>query len=83
MNNKYDGLSVAKISSFSFDILMFHFSNSSSVLFMTSSKSVSSLILPVSQMVILPVRGGYVDDLKYIFITFNISGSFLSYLIGR
>ena len=62
---------------------MFSCSKSNSVLFMTFLKSISSLSLPVGQMVILPVHYGFVDDAKYIFIPLIISGRLLSYLIGR
>ena len=53
---------------------MFSCFMSNSVLFMTSSNYVSSLRLPVAQMVIFPVRVGFVDDAKYLFITVIIFG---------
>ena len=50
---------------------------------MKFSKYVSSLSLAVFQMVLLPVRGDFDDDSKFLFSPDIISGRLLSYLIVR
>ena len=50
---------------------------------MKFSKYVSSLSLAVLQMVLLPVRGDFDDDSKFLFSPDIISGRLLSYLIVR
>ena len=83
MNNKYTRLYVENISIIFFDSLMLYCYKSNTVLFMTYLEYIYSFCLIVDQMVLLSVRGGFVDDAKYLFSPVAISSRSLSYLIGR